>query len=206
MRLCSCCTCGSGLFLQTKRTNICRVLNHPNWDHSSILDTLSPSFISYGGRILPSGPVVNISPSKEWQSVWRWNYTKCWLAARTAQGCICHLVGTCIQSAFSAQLVLSPQVWMGIEPLSFAVLVQCSTLWSTLCHLDIESWDWTTGATVMLFQILNTAVKQYLSQDVSSEDFSLPWRERRTCCKEAQRYLVRMTDLCVRIGNRFIAK
>lgn len=133
-------------------------------------------------------------PNPVWQSVWRlcvvvvwwWSSTGCCrLAVWTTPGWICHLLGTFIQSAFSLPLVLFPREWVGLELLSFAVHVQHSAHWSTLCHLEILNWDCTAGATVSWLQLV---------QDVNPEDPSLLRGKRRTCCKEVQHGLVRMRD------------
>lgn len=125
--------------------------------------------------------------------VWRWNYTGCcWLAVWTALGCICHLVGTFIPSAFSVPSVRFPQEWMGLEPSCFGLLLQHPTHGNTLCHLEIENWDYTARAAVMLVQ-KHSAVKPYLCQDVNPDVSLLQW-EMGSCYKEVQHGLVSMRN------------
>lgn len=115
----------------------------------------------------------------------RWSCTGCcWPAVWAAPGCICR--GTFIQSAFSALLCFTPpdsEARLGPLPCVTGLVPRSPALSSTLpCHMLIENWLYTVGATVLL------------ARGIKPESHIILEWQRGTCFLEVQHGLVRVTD------------
>lgn len=94
---------------------------------------------------------------------WTWSFSGCyWQAVQTAQGYICHLVCTIIQSIIPALLDSCIQEWMGLVQKSKA---------SALHRIETERWVCAAASTVMWTRVPTASSLQDL---------------RRSCCKEVQ--------------------